>query len=489
MIVIYKKEFFLIFSIFIIGMSALCGCISSKGPFFDMSRLENCHPLMPVAIIGSGPAGLTASIYGARGGFRTYVFEGNKPGGLLTETTEVENWPGEAVILGPELMQRMHAQAERLGVVFVADSVEAIDLSTWPYKLQLDSGDSVYALSIIMATGSTPRKLGIRGEEEYWGYGVTTCAVCDAPFRKGQKVIVIGGGDSAIEEAIQLAPHAQEVTIMVRKDHMRAAQRMQDRLSGYPNITIKYNVDVLEVLGEQKKGPLGLIKHVVGVRVYDNKHNVEYDMPDINGVFLAIGHTPNSQLVEGSIQCDRAGYIKTEDHSQKTSQEGVFVAGDVADHVYRQAITSAGSGCMAALDAANFLGNIGFNEQIAENIMPFLYHPDGMGESSVYHIYSLQELEQILAHSDGLVVIDFYGQACPSCLQMLPIYEQVAHEFKDRITFIKVDIDEAEDVVHHFNVVKVPCIVLMKDGKPLNHIYKTMRRKELVDLLHASDRL
>jgi len=469
----------------IIGITAICACMFSKSDTFGLKNIKKHSPLMPVAIIGSGPAGLTAGIYGARGGLKTYIFEGSKPGGLLTETTEVENWPGEDIVLGPKLIEKIHNQAKTLGVVFIADTVESIDLTSWPYRLTLEGGENVYALSVIIATGATPRRLGIPGEDEYWGYGVTTCAICDAPFRKGQDVIVIGGGDSAVEEAIQLAPHAKKVTIMVRKDHMRAASRMQDRLTGYSNIEVVYNVDVREIIGEEKESSFGPIKGLTEVKVYNNKDKIEYIMHDIRGVFLAIGHTPNSQLFCKNIECDDNGYIKAQGRSQGTTKEGVFVAGDVADHVYRQAITSAGSGCMAALDVATFLGSIGFNESYAEDIVSNLYYPNADDRSIVQYAHDMEEFNQILAKNQGVVIVDFYGQACPSCLQMLPIYEQVARELEGQATFVKIDIDEAEDVVKHLNVIKVPCILAFKGGEPQDPIYRTMRRKELIGLVHA----
>lgn len=463
------------------GFDSFLTLLSPKKVDFNLAHLRDKQTIMPVAIIGSGPAGLTAGIYGARGGFRTYVFEGSKPGGLLTETTDVENWPGENLILGPELIGRMHKQAENLGVTFVADVVEAIDTSSWPYKLSLESGKQAYALSIIIATGATPRRLGIPGEQEYWGYGVTTCAICDAAFRKGQDVIVIGGGDSAIEEAIQLATHVRKVTIMVRKDAMRAAARMQDRLAGFSNIEIKYNVDVTEIVGEKVETQYGPVKRVTAVKVYDNKENRAYIMEDIRGVFLAIGHVPNSQLFAQQIDCNELGYITVEEGSRRTSQPGIFAAGDVADHVYRQAITSAGFGCMAMLETAAFLGEVGFNEEIAAFVDTRGYTTFDTDESAVYNAANLKELRDIFGRAAGKpVVVDFYGQTCPSCLQMLPVYEQVAHELKEKALFIKVDVDEAEDIVRAYDISSVPCLLVFKDGQPQQPIYRTMRRKELM---------
>jgi len=483
----------LIVCLFIGGLTALCGCIAFKldtfNPFktdiFNLNHLKGQRNLIPVAIIGSGPAGLTAGIYGARSGVPTFIFEGAKPGGLLTETTEVENWPGERIIMGPELIENMRMQAQKLGVTFVSDTIERIDTSSWPYQLTLESGERVYALAVIIATGATPRRLGIKGEDEYWGYGVTTCAVCDAPFRKGQNVVVIGGGDSAAEEAIQLASHARKVIIMVRKDHMRASGRMQERLAGYDNIEIRYNVDVKEIIGEQIKGKYGPIKRATAVRVYNNKDQSEYIMEDIRGVFLAIGHIPNSQLFCGKVDCDEGGYIKAQGRSQKTSKKGIFVAGDVGDHVYRQAITSAGFGCMAMLDAVSFLGEVGFNDLVAQNIEPNIFYPEIDGDSAVHYVDSIQQLDQIIAESKEPVVIDFYGKACPSCIQMLPIYSRVAGELAGQAIFVKVDVDEAEDIVTKFNVLNVPCIMVFNKGKLQVQKYHTMRRKELMSLVSS----
>lgn len=484
-----------------IGSIALLGCLIRQNDQFGMSALLNLFSrgsgiacrleyikshtdIMPVAVIGSGPAGLTASIYGARGGFRTYVIEGNKPGGLLTETTDVENWPGEDIILGPELIDKMHKQASKLGVMFVAEVVESVDTDQWPYKLTFESGRTAHALTMIIATGATPKRLGIPGEKEFWGYGVTTCAVCDAPFRKGQDVIVIGGGDSAVEEAIQLAPHVKSVTIMVRKDHMRAAARMQDRLAGYSNISIKYDVDVIEIIGEQESGQFGPIKRVSAVKVHDHKEQREYIMPDIRGVFLAIGHDPNSQLFSGKIACDDHGYIKRQGSSQKTSKEGIFVAGDVADPLYRQAITSAGFGCMAMLEAATFLGDVGFNEEIAEVADTRSYSIDENDEPAVRVIRTDKELQAIIKEAAGRpVIVDFYGQTCPSCLQMLPMYEQVAREFRDKAVLVKVDIDESEKLVRKYGIISVPCLMPIQKSEIQPPLYRTLRRKELINLI------
>jgi len=450
---------------------------------FDVNILKKKKNIIPVAIIGSGPAGLTAATYAARSGIEAYYFEGNKPGGLLTETTEVENWPGEDIILGPVLIDKMKKKVEKLGVLSITDTIISIDADVWPYALQLESGEIVQALSVIVATGATPKKLGIPGESEYWGYGVTSCATCDAPFRKGQDVLVVGGGDSAIEEAIQLAPYASKVTIVVRKGSMRAAPRMQQRLQGYSNIFIEYNVELKEIMGEEFDAPGGVVKQITGVRIFNNKKNTEYIVPDIKGVFLAIGHTPNTQFIKNIVACDGNGYIKLNHGSQETSVPGIFAAGDVADHHYRQAITAAGFGCMALLESVEFLSAIGCNEKIMNGIESRLYLPPQQGVSLVQEVDNLLELQELLkANKDTTVVVDFYAHTCPSCLQMMPMYNSVSTELKGKSILLKVDIDKAQDIVEEFHVMKVPCLMSFSQSEPNKQIYKVLNRKELLSL-------
>ncbi|GIX12727.1 MAG: thioredoxin-disulfide reductase [Paracoccaceae bacterium] len=299
-------------------------------------------------IIGSGPAGYTAAIYGARAMLSPILLQGMQPGGQLTITTEVENWPGEVSIQGPELMQKMEHHAREMGAEIIAEHVVALDLSRRPFRAECDSGAVFTADALILATGAQAKWLGLPSEERFKGFGVSACATCDGFFYRGKEVVVVGGGNTAVEEALFLTNFATRVTLVHRRDSLRAERILQERLFRNPKITVVWNHVVEEVLGEQD--PPG----VTGVRVADVATGETRVIP-CAGLFVAIGHAPASELVQGQLEMHHGGYVKVEPGSTRTSVPGVFAAGDLTDHVYRQAVTSAGMGCMAALDAEKFL--------------------------------------------------------------------------------------------------------------------------------------
>jgi thioredoxin reductase (NADPH) len=302
-----------------------------------------------VLIVGAGPAGYTAAIYAARANMKPILLTGLQPGGQLTITTDVENYPGFAdVIQGPWLMEQMHAQAEHVGTRMFMDMAAALDLSRRPFVATGDSGDVYLGDTVILATGAQARWLGIPGEDAYRGFGVSACATCDGFFFREKEVIVIGGGNTAVEEAIYLTNHARRVTLVHRRDALRAEKILQDRLFRNPKIEVVWDTVVDEVLGIAEP------PQVTGVRLRNLRTSAATERT-CDGVFVAIGHTPVTGLVAGQLPLDSGGYVVTTPDSTATALLGVFAAGDVRDKVYRQAVTAAGMGCMAALEAEKFL--------------------------------------------------------------------------------------------------------------------------------------
>ena len=317
-----------------------------------------------VLIIGSGPAGYTAAIYAARAMLKPVLIAGMEQGGQLMITTDVENYPGFAdPIQGPWLMDQMRAQAEHVGTEMVSDMIIDVDFTTTPKKLVGDSGDTYFADAVIIATGAQAKWLGLPSENAFQGKGVSACATCDAPFYRNKDVIVVGGGNSAVEEALYLSHICKSVTVVHRRDSFRSEKILQERLFAKDNIKVLWNTEVAEITGTPAKPPMP--PSVSGVRLRDTKSGAISDMP-IDGVFVAIGHAPAVELFKGQLDLKPNGYLWTAPDSTATNIAGVFAAGDVTDDVYRQAITAAGMGCMAALEAERFLSAVPVQAEAAE---------------------------------------------------------------------------------------------------------------------------
>ncbi len=473
----------------------ICGCLSKvasqgadtcpslKKLSYDISLLKGLKNIVPVLVLGSGPAGLSAALYTARENILTAVMHGDQPGGLLTDTTYVENWPGEISILGPDLIAKMQSQVSKFNVLFLNDTATRVDMSTWPFIVTTKGGITIHALTIIACTGSTPKTLGIDGEEEYAKKGsVSSCAICDAWRFKNKSVVIVGGGDSAVEEATQLATHVKDVVILVRKERMRAAQSMQERLAGYPNVSIRYSAEPIRIMGDGND--------VTGVEVL-NIGTGKHETVPASGVFLAIGHTPNSQLFKDAIPLSSAGHILVEGRSQKTSLGGIFAAGDVTEPIYRQGGIASGDGIKAALDALEFLRHIGFDAlQIAKSKNDLLTQPgrhDAVGKDTsapivpkviddrskqpekaekndpVKVISSMSDLKTLIGNNtDRPIVIDCFTTECGSCRRLLPIFQDVAaNDFSDRLVFAKVNLDLVPELGAKFLVTHVPTILAL----------------------------
>ena len=303
-------------------------------------------------IIGSGPAGYTAAIYAARANMHPVLYQGVQPGGQLTITTDVENYPGYPDgILGPDMMINFEKQARRMGTDIRYGSATKVDLSSTPYKVEIDEEKWIEANAVIISTGASAKWLGLPGEQRLNGMGVSACAVCDGFFFKGKEVAIVGAGDTAAEEALYLSKLCSTVHMLISKGEMRASKIMQDRVLNTPNIKVNWNTETEDVIGD---------KTVEGVKIFNNKTGEKTTLT-VSAFFVAIGHQPNSSIFQGFLNMDDAGYILTEPGSSKTNIEGVFACGDVQDKIYRQAVTAAGSGCMAALDAERYLSAKGLH--------------------------------------------------------------------------------------------------------------------------------
>ncbi|SLN20660.1 Thioredoxin reductase [Aquimixticola soesokkakensis] len=320
-----------------------------------MSQIKHTRLL----IIGSGPAGYTAAVYASRAMLEPVLVQGLQPGGQLTITTEVENWPGHTEIQGPDLMVNMEAHAKAMGTEIISDYISELDLSKRPFTAQSDSGVTYTADAVILATGAQAKWLGLPSEEKFKGFGVSACATCDGFFYRGQEVIVVGGGNTAVEEALFLTNFASKVTLIHRRDFLRSEKILQDRLQKNPKIEVLWNHAIEEIVGESS--PLG----VEAVRAKNTVTGEITELP-AKGVFIAIGHAPASELVKDQLELHSGGYVSVKPGTTETSIAGVFAAGDLTDHIYRQAVTSAGMGCMAALDAERFLASEGLAE--GENV-------------------------------------------------------------------------------------------------------------------------
>jgi thioredoxin reductase (NADPH) len=435
--------------------------------------IDQQESLIPIAVIGSGPAGLSAALYAARSNIYTVVFQGRLPGGQLTGTSFIENWPGILKILGTEVMKKSLEQATYWGAVPAADSIVKVDFSSWPYTLWTDNGIKVRALTVILAMGATPKRKGIPGEDEYWGRGVSTCAICDAPFFKEADIVIVGGGDSAAEEALQLAAYAKSITMIVRSNSLRASSAMQARLKSHPHIKILYDTDLTRIRGDDR--------FVTSIEVV--RQGASTVMP-IDGVFLAIGHEPNTGSVRDAVACDEHGYIQLKDHTQ-TSVPGVFAAGDVTDFRYRQAGVAAGDGIKAALDALAFLREHDITSELLQTEKTSFFNPEKEGARRELPVITTKTELLALLKAHKVVILDFFTPTCYSCTQLLPALEGAAAELGELAYFAKVDASESLELAEYLVVPKVPTIVVFRDGVIAARSKEVMTKRELLTLFEG----
>ncbi len=446
-----------------------------------------------LVIIGSGPAGYTAAIYAARANLKPVVFEGFQagglPGGQLMTTTEVENFPGfPEGITGPQLMERMKAQAERWGAELYTEDVTFVDLSQRPFIVRSEERE-VRTHSLVIATGATAKRLGLASETVFWSHGISACAICDGatPIFHGAPLAVVGGGDSAAEEAVYLTKYGDHVHLLVRREQMRASKAMQDRVLNNPRITVHWNTEPLDVFGENGR--------MTGVRVRDTKTGEERDL-HVKGLFYAIGHTPNTSLFKGQLELDEVGYIVTKPGSVETTVEGVYAAGDVQDHEFRQAITAAGTGCMAAMLAERWLSVNAliqeYHQQMPSSETPpvavLTEEKTTATPEEVFNINNTRHeggyaLRKLFHDSDRLLMVKYVSPTCGPCHTLKPILNKVVDEFDGKIHFIEIDITEDPDIAENAQVTGTPTLQLFKDKELLEHIQGVKQKSEYRKLI------
>ncbi len=455
------------------------------------STTKTTVPIENVVIIGSGPAGYTAAIYAARANLKPFMFEGFQagglPGGQLMTTTEVENFPGfPEGVQGPELMRRMKEQAIRWGTEMFTEDVTHVDLSQRPFVIT-SAERQVKAHSVIIATGATAKRLGLPGETEYWTKGISACAICDGAtpiFRDGE-LIVIGGGDSAAEEAVYLTKYASHVHLLVRTETMRASKAMQDRVLANPKVTVHWNTVGVEVYGDGKL--------MQGLVVKNTVTGTETKLP-AKGLFYAIGHTPNTDLFQGQLELDEVGYVVTHPGKAETSLAGVFAAGDVQDHEYRQAITAAGSGCMAALEAERWLSAHDLIQEFHQaepeahtQVEPQVTSPttEANFDPTATKQYGSYALRKLFHDSERLLMVKYVSPTCGPCHTLKPILDRVADEFAGQMHLIEIDITVDSQIAEQAGVTSTPTIQLFKEQelvqqligmKPKSHYRETIQQ-------------
>lgn len=421
-----------------------------------------------VVIIGSGPAGYTAAIYAARANLKPYMFEGFQagglPGGQLMTTTEVENFPGfPDGITGPQLMEQMKNQALRWGTEMVTEDVVEVDLSQRPFMVQ-SAERRVQAHSIIIATGATAKRLNLPAEVTFWNKGISACAICDGatPIFRGAELAVIGGGDSAAEEAVYLTKYGSHVHLLVRRGQMRASKAMQDRVLKNPKITVHWHTEAIDVYGDTL---------LQGLKIKNVQTGAVSELP-VRGLFYAIGHTPNTQLFQGQLELDDVGYIVVQPGTVETSVEGVFAAGDVQDHDYRQAITAAGTGCMAALLAERYLTahelgqefhQTATSEKAPEEGKKAEYQQAAEFEPGTTRHVGGYALRKLYHESDRLIVVKYAAPTCGPCHTLKPILSKVIDEFEGRVHYVEIDITADPDIAESAGVTGTPTVQFFRD--------------------------
>ncbi|MEA5619106.1 thioredoxin-disulfide reductase [Cronbergia sp. UHCC 0137] len=440
-----------------------------------------------LVIIGSGPAGYTAAIYAGRANLKPVVFEGFEvgglPGGQLMTTTEVENFPGfPEGITGPELMNKMKAQAERWGAELYTEDVIFVDLSQRPFTVRSHLRE-VKAHSLVIATGATAKRLGLPSEDKFWSRGISACAICDGatPIFRGADLVIIGGGDTAAEEAIYLTKYASQVNLLVRSEQMRASKALQDRVLSNGKIKVHWHTEAVDVLGNGE---------MTGLKVRNNQTGEVSELP-AKGLFYAIGHTPNTFLFKGQLELDEVGYVVTKHGGVETTVDGVFAAGDVQDHEFRQAVTAAGTGCMAAMLAERWLSSQGLIQEFHQQLVTVNELVEKKVEVGEFNLQATRHaggyaLRKLFHESDRLIMVKYISPGCGPCHTLKPILNKVVDEFEGKIHFIEIDIEQEQDIAQNAGIIGTPTVQLFKNKELLQEIKGVKQKSEYRQLIASN---
>ncbi len=494
----YRKKCFLIiisflavisFIFFIFLNNFFCDTIFNYKKKQNKQKKMNilCENTATTIVIGSGPGGLAAALYAKRFGGIVFVFEGENPGGQLMGTGIVENWPGIYNLSGPEIINESKKQVVESGAIFINDSVGEIDVSEYPYKVITESGKVYFTYSIVIATGSSPKKLNCDGEQEFWGKGVSTCAICDAPLYKNKKVAVVGGGDSACEEAMQLSTYAEFVYVLVRTGKMRASLVMQDRVLKNEKIKILYNTELVAINGHEKVSEIKIMK------------NKKTESLEVDGVFIAIGHISNTEFIKDKIYCDENGLIICRGRTQETSVGGIYAVGDVANN-YRQAGIASGEGIKAAIEAYRFLQEKGIDDNFIKNNfksfeskscengvckLNFYEKKDLEPENEIKfkNIVKIKNMKEFFELKEKLeedpYLIDCGTSYCPSCRKIENSFEEYLLE-NNSIPVLSITIDSVDGAYDYFNDINaVPTIILINKKDEIDRFVGFRKSKEI----------
>ncbi len=440
-----------------------------------------------IVIIGSGPAGYTAAIYAGRANLKPFVFSGFQaggiPGGQLMTTTEVENFPGfPAGVTGPDLVQLMEQQARRWGAEMVHEDVIEVDFSKRPFTIKSDHRQ-LQAHAVIIATGATARRLGLPSEEKFWNAGISACAICDGatPIFRNEDLAIIGAGDTAAEEAIYLTKYASHVHLLVRSDKMRASKAMQDRLMGNDKITIHWHTEAVDVLGNDR---------MTGLIIRNNQNGKQEEI-NAHGLFYAIGHQPNTNIFKGKIDLDETGYIITKANSTATNLEGIFAAGDVQDHEFRQAITAAASGCMAAMLAERWLSSNNLAHEVHQETGKITTRQEEKMADQEFNPKSFKHqgsdaLRELFASTDKLIVVKFGSPGCGPCRMLQPILDDLVEKFSGRFHLVEINIAEDTELAEAAGIMATPTVQFFKNQQQLFEIKGLKQKTEYLELIQKN---